>query len=609
MKVRALLFDTRSIQSYIYSGNLLKTNIGASYLVGRLFEDVLVKKVLKADGNNSVNKKLFSSDTMVDSESWKKEKTLSLSRFEQGCLCRVALIGGGNALLLVSPEAEAGIEQKIVERFTKVLLYECPGLRTGAASGYLDTDDFKGSYQKLRQILRHNQDLVVPQVNVPYTGLTLNCKINGEVANFCDVKGEMSSAETKDKDWRNTDPGGISGRELRFYSQETWAKTRAADDADKWLHNGIAEGLKNIGKENLLQGYKFPSEISRLGQYENENYIAVVHIDGNNMGKMFADQESLTKLRNKSEEVKKKTWNSLIKLISYIITTIKEKPEWYDGYLQLKKDNRGRIFLPIRPLIIGGDDITFVCAAKVALLFTKKIMSFMMEPENEANDVPRQGQTKKKKKEKNAAAQKQDGSIDCCGGIAILKTNYPFFRGYKLAEQACSAAKAKSRTFPGSSWLEFVLLHGQQAPTLTQIREQEYRGEVGELHFGPYLVSNNDKDLQKERDLRNLLTFIKKMHYSTDKDNPNMPMNKVKEMRAVLQHSEHDVKEFMEQLYKQMKGRYQALGSEPSLPFKIKAWEKYEQDLWGIDNERKTMVTPYVDAIEMMDFYKPEVEL
>ena len=30
MRYKAILFDTRSIQSYIFSGNQLKTNIGAS---------------------------------------------------------------------------------------------------------------------------------------------------------------------------------------------------------------------------------------------------------------------------------------------------------------------------------------------------------------------------------------------------------------------------------------------------------------------------------------------------------------------------------------------------------------------------------------------------
>ena len=36
----ALLFDTRSIQRYIYSGDRLRTNVGASYIVDRIFFDV-----------------------------------------------------------------------------------------------------------------------------------------------------------------------------------------------------------------------------------------------------------------------------------------------------------------------------------------------------------------------------------------------------------------------------------------------------------------------------------------------------------------------------------------------------------------------------------------
>ena len=36
-KFNALICDTRSIQNYIYSGNLLRTNIGASYIVDRNF--------------------------------------------------------------------------------------------------------------------------------------------------------------------------------------------------------------------------------------------------------------------------------------------------------------------------------------------------------------------------------------------------------------------------------------------------------------------------------------------------------------------------------------------------------------------------------------------
>ena len=54
-KYKAILFDTRSIQRYIFSGNRLKTNIGASYLVDRVFDDVLLPAVreMRAGGFGS----------------------------------------------------------------------------------------------------------------------------------------------------------------------------------------------------------------------------------------------------------------------------------------------------------------------------------------------------------------------------------------------------------------------------------------------------------------------------------------------------------------------------------------------------------------------------
>ena len=42
MQVNAILFDVQSIQKYIFANNKLKANVGASFIVDRLFEDVLV---------------------------------------------------------------------------------------------------------------------------------------------------------------------------------------------------------------------------------------------------------------------------------------------------------------------------------------------------------------------------------------------------------------------------------------------------------------------------------------------------------------------------------------------------------------------------------------
>ena len=91
-KLKALLFDTRSIQRYIYSGNLLKTNIGASYIVDRVFYDILINEVLKnmfpEDDFSALNKSVW--DISKDEDMpWQIMKS-----------CCVAYIGGGNVLLL-----------------------------------------------------------------------------------------------------------------------------------------------------------------------------------------------------------------------------------------------------------------------------------------------------------------------------------------------------------------------------------------------------------------------------------------------------------------------------------------------------------------------------
>ena len=170
-------------------------------------------------------------------------------------------------------------------------------------------------------------------------------------------------------------------------------------------------------------------------------------------------------------------------------------------------------------------------------------------------------------------------SFSSCAGIAILPTAYPFFRGYTLAEQACDAAKAKSRNQPDSCWLDFVILHGEQAPKLEQIRQEEYCGALGNMHFGPYRVDDD----HEEHALAKLLECTK-----TFKD---MPMNKVKALRFVAQQGEGDIQIYLEQL------RHLNL----RLPH-IPGWERFESSVWDRKQGAVEAQTPYVDAIEIMDY-------
>ena len=531
---KALLFDTRSIQRYIYSGNKLRTNVGASYIVDRVFFDVLIDGVLK---------KMFPVDKFSDDDAWTPAND-EAKPWEEMTSCCVAYVGGGNALLLFDT-ANEDVPVEVVKNFTRKLLVERPGLKVGAAvgelklvDGKLNQDDIDALYQKLKA----NQSNIFPAVNVPYTGLTLSCEINGEAANFY---------------------GKLGADEAKFYSQETAVKSAAADAANKNLRSRF-NNIFALKKLNVPDDFDFPPEVDKLGQKEGENYFAIVHVDGNNMGVKFRTCKSLVERRKLSREIRRKTEGAFAELLAKIIRM--KNSGGFDNVLDLDRN-----FLPIRPLIIGGDDVTFLCPANVAILFTKTLVE-LLDAETPA-DAPEH------------LTEKISRHMDACAGVAILPTKYPFFRGYKLAEQLCDAAKKSMRQLAnnnlrGSSWLDFAILHGEQAPTLEQVRSTEYRGARGKnLHFGAYLVCGDGDAPHK---LENLLSCTTQFPHV-------MANNKIKELRGVLQRGQDDAQKFLRQLRRQ----------EQDLPT-VPDWDEFKETLW------RDGTTPYVDAIELMDFYAEE---
>ena len=564
IRLQAILFDTRSIQKYIFSSNRLKTNIGASFLV----ESAFARELLH------VLRELFG-ESEVDDATWREAESPDWTRMEQRC--RIGYIGGGNALVLFREETTDEELVEVIRAFTKRLLWKSPGLRTGAARGeiVLDAD---GSYRVTRvklengaeeeiddlthlvHKLKAQQNLFFPAVSLPYTGLTLSCEASAETANAYDVDDVQ--------------------QESRFISWEVKRKLLAARKkdgiiapAEEELLDKLRSVLKSLAGEpftasvpytfvpeklaEALQKYAFPSEFEKLGQRETEDYMAIVHIDGNNMGEKFRDSDTLTKRKNMSLAVYKKTITAFCVLLGGIIGDYASLQK----HLVLEEADDGKLFLPIRPIVLGGDDMTFVCTAKYALAFTRTIMEAL-------NDL----------------------GIDSCGGISILPTAYPFFRGYEIAEQLCSAAKSKMRAMreEGTScWLDFAILHGEQPPTLEQIRAQQYSGKCGTMHFGPYRV---DGDAAEPQHIGNLTEAVRQLVQGGSR----LPMNKIKELRAVLSAGRHEHEQFMAQ-YRRLIAR----GAKMRLP-EIAAWEPYREALWQAGR------TPYVDAIEMIDFYVPE---
>jgi hypothetical protein len=92
----------------------------------------------------------------------------------------------------------------------------------------------------------------------------------------------------------------------------------------------------------------------------------------------------------------------------------------------------------LRPVVLSGDDLTLICRADLALEYTK---TFIEEFENgtkkelgeiiEQNNVFEFGEVRDR--------------LTACAGIAYIKSSYPFYYGYELAEALCTYAKKDAK--------------------------------------------------------------------------------------------------------------------------------------------------------------------
>ncbi len=525
--VGAVLLDTRSIQKYVFYSNKLKTNIGASYLVERIFYDAAKLVIAECGFKKAVT-------------DWEDNDDLLISK-DKDVDCEIANIGGGNMLILVRAGEETLAKcRELVSKWSEKVLLTAPGLKVGAAVGILDLDDVKNSLNNLYKQLKNNQNNIMPQTDLPYTGLTLECDYSGKTADAVDT----------------------GNSEHRLIAAEVKAKMEAYVYA--------AENLRSEYKDLLNNGeYDFCDEFEKLGYKDGESYISVIHIDGNNMGVKFNTCRDLQERKKLSLDIAKAVKNAFRKLLKDIIEQYEAGK--YNENLDMDKlidENTGKKYLPLRPIIIGGDDVTFVCPARLGLEYARRFIKYANEEVLFENGID--------KKRAQGAVMKT--TLSTCGGVAIVPAKYPFFCAYDLAEQLCSAAKKKSRA-NDDCLIDYVILHGEMSSSLEWLREKQYKAVCGGLYFGPYDVVDSGSG-----------KYIGKLYSLQQTMQKLLPENKRKELRSVLHQNKHEQVIFLENC-KEMRAilKQQSSGDD------------YEK-LW-ING-----VTPYMDAIEIADFVIPGLD-
>ncbi|GAB4190652.1 MAG: hypothetical protein Fur006_32920 [Coleofasciculaceae cyanobacterium] len=536
-KYIATVIDTTGIQPYIFGSNRLRENIGASYLVAQA-TDEWVKWALR---------QRFGENVYIPSTQPEKQ-------IDQGNLdAELVYTGGGNAVILFK-------DRDCAVKFTKTLsekvLREAPGLKIVVAhSQPFEWGNNLGTViDSLMKELERKKREYNPSVPLLGLGVTANCLSTGLVA-----------VDTSD---RYSVPTSYP------VSREIVEKLRTVDSknhapANKQLIKTIFEG------EDLNLGdYTVPYDVDDLGRTEGRSsYMAIVHADGNGMGDRFKeygknkrDREYITAMRELSGAIDKAGINALRKVAARVIQLAEGKLQ--EQFAITERD--GKKYLPFRPIVYGGDDVTFVCDGRLGLsLAALYLKAFEAEKEN----IP----------------DRKD--LTACAGIAIVKTHYPFARAYQLSEALCSNAKKfmrdekeRLRRKSDFSAIDWHIAASGLLGSIGDIRKREYQVAEGDLTMRPmYLQSNSE--------WRNWDDFSEVVHKFNTHPDWAGSRNKVIALREQLRQGKEKTKQFL-QVYGLDKNYLPLFPKASAIDFNQCGW---------IDVPKK--ICGYFDAIEAMEFY------
>ncbi|PDW01973.1 Cas10/Cmr2 second palm domain-containing protein [Candidatus Viridilinea mediisalina] len=437
-KYTLTVVDVTGIQHYIFGSNRLAENVGASQLVHQattawLRDALPVGRHNLQEGRNALTidrQRFLEEDATLDAE--------------------VVLCGGGNVLILFRT---GDLARATITKLSQRILCAAPGIEIAVAHQEFNWNEEsiggekEGVHYRLYQTLNQAKQQRRPSAPLLSLGVTLECAATGLPAvGFTERQGQDDT------------PRAVSAEVLAKHDYRDAARAR----------------FEQIFGE-LITGYNIPPDFDDLGGSRDEmRYIAVVHADGNGMGKRFQkeiekrsgakkNRDCLNALRDLSIAVDQAGMQALKATVQRMIARFDlDQSEEMRAFVKGLEDptNNGERNLPFRPIVYGGDDVTFVCDGRIGLSLARIYLEEW---------------------ERVTQAQTKLGQAYACAGVAIVKTRYPFVRAYELAEALCKGAKQQLRKAEcgDASALDWHFAMSGIGGTIQQIREREYHDNEG----------------------------------------------------------------------------------------------------------------------------------
>lgn len=524
------IYDIRGIQNYIFRTNRVKEIIGASNIVQQLFESILEEAVLE------VKKEKNQSDAYIYCINWREAFEY---QFEENKNVQMEVIyaGGGNTLILYRTRE---LCRRINRKLSRLILEKTYSLGLSIAVEE-KTEQYLDDYKKLQ------------------------CKLS-------DIKREMVLTKLTGN-FPVTRQEDSTGYPLSVVYQETYKEKNERKNVSR-------EVLQKLCHATQEEFQKFDDMVTEKGR---ESMLAVVHIDGNNMGKRIGElmQEKGKGGYKEAVQCSRKISicisNAFEGVYKKIENLAKNGVKATNGLLSSERTY-------IRRIVSAGDDMTFVCNARLALglteYFLKEISKEVLYQEGSKIDLDSYG-------------------LSACAGIAYFQSHFPFADAYRVAEACCSNAKKRVKELAAkneTNWIEnaldFQICNAiSVVEDLEKYREKHYEMADGtSLLMRPYIIPGKEKVIPNVLEEYYFKTFCKLAQVM--KDSKKMPMNEAKRLRNAYSSGEYETMLTAQQLF----SRGIVIGDGEN---------KNEMYLHvaKADGTNEKMIARYFDVLEVMEFY------
>lgn len=310
---------------------------------------------------------------------------------------------------------------------------------------------------------------------------------------------------------------------------------------------------------------KYALNFGDLGISKNEkSYVAITHIDGNRMGKKLKKLREKYKNSYTPENTREQNENYIKELQDFsnqiktafekafqkLVDTVQAKMDYLrDSGLNIKNN-----VLPIRKVVLSGDDVCYITDARIAIdcaaVFLNELEKYSIFGEK----------------------------LTACAGIAMVRDKYPFFKTYELSEELCRAAKSSIPDDANESRIDWHIVQGEFNNNLNEIRNKECRTYDGKyLLLRPLVVSEDSEEYNSYRNFKKDMQII---------HSGKVPRSKIKNMLKEMRKGEEHL-----DIYIEINKLYPLLGTHR------------ERAKTGFADGKCVLF----DAIETMDYYIPLV--